>query len=324
VSGGNHGAFLVPNIIVDRYINEASASALKFILYVLRRSDSFTHEDICKDLRLTQPEFNSAINYWTNNGILKVNNGEISFNPSCIENDSKFKPKLLNSPPEYEMSEIVSIIDQNKILKSLIQSIQIRLNRQLSPSNIKIIYGLIDYYGFSPEIIFSLVDHCCDIGKPNIKYIEQVAYGWYREGITTEEAVNRYLNEYNKRKTNEYMVRKIFGIGERSLTTNEQKYIKTWVEDYGYGEDMIRFAYEKAVDTTGKVKMVYIDKILKAWFEKGYKTVEEAAAEPPPEFKKAKSKKKKENEKDTTYDLKDFMEWSFNELYAKESSDSKE
>ncbi|MDP4153097.1 MAG: DnaD domain protein [Bacillota bacterium] len=320
-SGGNHGMFLVPDIVVDRYITEASQVSMMVLLYILRHTTSFTEEDICSALNINVADLEAAVNFWVQCGILRSEEGNISFEQTSISVDHGLvSAPVKTTAPEYDFSEVAAVVESNKQLSTLFEAVQIRLNKQLSPTNYKILYSFYDFYGFSPEVIFLLVNHCCDIGKGNIKYIEQVAYGWYKSGITTEDAVNKYLEEYEQRRTEEYMVRKVFGIGERSLTTNEEKYIHAWTESYGFGEDIIKLAFEKAVDNTGRVRFTYINKILKSWFEKGYKTAEEAANEPAPESKPHKGKKKVEKEGESTYDLNEFMNWSFNEIYTKDKA----
>jgi len=55
-------------------------------------------------------------------------------------------------------------------------------------------------------------------------------------------------------------------------------------------ESMIKNAYERTVTNTGKVTMPYMNSILRAWFEKGIKTVSQIAEKEQPSPKKEKSK----------------------------------
>ena len=64
---------------------------------------------------------------------------------------------------------------------------------------------------------------------------------------------------------------------------------------------MLRLAYEKTVDNTGKVSFPYIHKILSTWHEIGFQKPEEALSESaPPE------KQKKEEKKEYSFDLEEF------------------
>ena len=55
---------------------------------------------------------------------------------------------------------------------------------------------------------------------------------------------------------------------------------------------MLRLAYEKTVDNTGKVSFPYIHKILSTWHEKGFQKPEEALSESAPPEKQKKEEKK--------------------------------
>ena len=47
----------------------------------------------------------------------------------------------------------------------------------------------------------------------------------------------------------------------------------------GYGEEIIKLAYDRTVDNTGKAAFPYLNRILNRWQEKGVRTPEEAVAE---------------------------------------------
>lgn len=52
-----------------------------------------------------------------------------------------------------------------------------------------------------------------------------------------------------------------------------------WFGEYMTPEALMKLAYDRAVEATGKVSFAYIDKILAAWAAKGITTVEAAEAE---------------------------------------------
>ena len=70
--------------------------------------------------------------------------------------------------------------------------------------------------------------------------------------------------------------KKMFGL-DRELSGGEINYISKWVSEFSMSEAMIRNAYEKTVNNTGKISMPYMNTILKSWHEKGIKTVSQIA-----------------------------------------------
>ena len=71
----------------------------------------------------------------------------------------------------------------------------------------------------------------------------------------------------------------MFGLPERALIAREKACVNRWFGEYMTPEALMKLAYDRAVEATGKVSFAYIDKILAAWAAKGITTVEAAEAE---------------------------------------------
>lgn len=63
----------------------------------------------------------------------------------------------------------------------------------------------------------------------------------------------------------------------------------------------MHLAYEKTVDSIGKVKLAYMNKILESWFEKGYQTPEDVNND------RQAPKKKDGAEAGSSFDADDFF-----------------
>ena len=53
--------------------------------------------------------------------------------------------------------------------------------------------------------------------------------------------------------------------------------IASWYGELGFGIDVIRLAYERAVENTGKLSFAYINKVLQNWHWEGVRTAADAA-----------------------------------------------
>ena len=82
-----------------------------------------------------------------------------------------------------------------------------------------------------------------------------------------------------KQEDDEGRIRRLFGLPERALTAREKACVNRWFGEYMTPEALMKLAYDRAVEATGKVSFAYIDKILAAWAAKGITTVEAAEAE---------------------------------------------
>ena len=118
-----------------------------------------------------------------------------------------------------------------------------------------------------------------EIGKDSIRQIERLVTGWVEKGVETYEQAEAEIQRLVRRRKNEGVIRELFGIGERKLSSKEKDYIEHWFTDLGYGPELIKLAYDRTVDNTGKVAFPYLNKILNRWKEKGVCTPDEAVAE---------------------------------------------
>lgn len=316
---GNGGLFNVPNMVVDRFLNEADDTALRVILYYFRKGGGFTLEEICSYLSVTPAAVEKSINFWLASGVLMRTASGIMPNMNAIVFDSHPAEKTHAKKPSYEFREISQAITENKPLYALIQSVQSMFSRALSPEAIKTIYSFYDYYGMPTEVIYKLISFCTSSGKENIRYIEQVAHSWYTAGINTEERAHEYVEKYQRSKERESAVKRIFGIDSRNLSSKEKEYIRKWTESYLFSDDMIKFAFDKAVDSTGKAGFAYIDKILYSWFEKGYKAPDEVVDDKPQ--KKAPAKKGRGKTGESTFSAEEFAKWEFMNTYGKKEGE---
>lgn len=137
--------------------------------------------------------------------------------------------------------------------------------------------ALYAYYGLSPEFILTVMGYCKSIDKLSMRYVEKTAASWQEKGIDTVPEAERYIDYLSRRHSNEGQVGQAFRHHDRSLTTREKEMIASWYGELGYGIDVIRLAYERAVENTGKLSFAYINKVLQNWHREGVRTAADAA-----------------------------------------------
>ena len=147
-----------------------------------------------------------------------------------------------------------------------------------------------------------------------------------RECLTTEQ-LNAYLAAVDRFASEEWKLRRMFGIGERALTAREEGYLFRWTGEYGYGPDIIGIAYDIAVDRTGKLSLPYMDKLLSAFHAAGcrdtaavedYLETERAAHDTArgARGKAAAGKTAAKKDSAPSYDLQDFMAAALERSYG--------
>ena len=122
------------------------------------------------------------------------------------------------------------------------------------------------------EVLLLAADECFRTHK-KLEDMEALAESWKNRGLTTEEAVRRYLEQY--REANRAL-RELFEACGHSGNPAEadRKLYEKW-RGWGYGMDLMRCAAEQARSAEGS-KIGYLDKVLETWHDAGIVSVEQA------------------------------------------------
>lgn len=289
--------FLVPTELADRYLNKANEAQLKVILYLLRNSGrAEKEEEIAKNLKLTVRELGDAIKFWLDNNVLIKRGERLSINTVDIN-----APKR----PEYTSEVIAFKVSKEPRLASLLEETERIFGKLLSPSDINSLFTLYDWVGLDPDVILMVVSHCYSNGQKGMKYIERTAVEWFEAGIDTVEKAENHIKTLEEKKSMISKISSVIGANGRALTELEAKSISAWINEYGFGLDIIKKAYDTTVNTSGKYSISYMNTILRSWNDKGYKTIAEIDEQ-------AKSFKQSRKKKTAAIDVNEYFENSWN------------
>ena len=291
------GFFAVPNDIVDKHMNLCTEKQLKTLLLMLRSPEqTATAEQIAQKLKIASADAQDHLLYWTEQGVISL----------CSKATAKADSPQLNSTvqPQKAASEQaattqhaaptgqkitsnahvrLSAADINRMAQKdsnvalLLQETQLLMGRELTPSQTSLVMELYSEYGLSPQYIFTLITYCVSNGKRNMNYIGSVAAGWMEKGITTVEQAEAEICRLQESHSREAQVKSIIGIRDRNLSTSQKAHVTRWFEEYNMSTDMIRLAFDKMVDNTGKVSFPYMDKMMLNWHSQGLSTPEQVA-----------------------------------------------
>lgn len=179
---------------------------------------------------------------------------------------------------------------------------QALFQKNLTPTDLQILYGLHDWLGMSFDLIQFLVEYCAENNHTKMNYIEKVAINWHENHIETIEQAKDYLASY---PSHYYTVLKAYGIYNLAPIPAQIKMIDKWTKEYLFPMETIVYACEKTILQTGKPELNYTDRILSAWKEKKLFTKEQIqkaeAAAPKREFASEKSGNKGSAVKTTTF-----------------------
>lgn len=295
----------VSNFFIDNYMKDANDAQLKVYFYLLRMLNAdhdISVSDIADKFNHTEKEVMRALKYWEDRQLLDlVYDGgqnlvgvhlrefaEDSLSDRTVPENS-VKNIALKGPecdipkgsdaaspneaaakkekdvpafrkPSYTPEQLRAFKDRQETAQLLFIA-QSYIGRPLTPNEMKSILFFMDELHFSEDLIDYLLQYCVDRGKKDFKYIEKVAISWAEQGIVTPRQAQNASARYDK---NVYAVMNRLG-KSGSPTDKELEYIRRWMEEYGFANDIIFEACDRTVMATDHHRFEYADRILKSW-----------------------------------------------------------
>ena len=294
----NTNATIISNAFIERFINDANASHIRFYLYLMYYSKnhrSFSISNACDFLDDSERDVIRSINYWEKQGVFKVTRTDkntitsISISdpsisdyeaedttPAAGETKAEEIKAYEINPEEGSANEPLSLFTYEEEeetgcdfdLKQVIAAAGKYAGRTLSGSEIDFICDLNEKLGFSAELISYLYEYCClTREKSRFSYIQKVALAWAEKNIKTIEAAQIEAETFNKENS---LVMKSFGLS-RLPGASEKQYIDRWFHEYKMSEELVAEACDRALLAINKPSFSYADGVLKKWFAKGIK-----------------------------------------------------
>ena len=290
----------LPMEFINKYMISANATYVKVYLYGLAKcyegQEDVSNAAIAEALDILETDVSKAWRYWKRVGLVHSEGKGVLVFDAMPENASASREAEKEQPKETQdksklapMKNIAKAMGINPKMKETVTMAEQLLKKPLSQREVTGLYSFMQEYSMTQEMILVLLEYCVTIDKTNFSYIEKVAENWYEQGIKTLDEATKVLNRVLKEARMQKKCKKIFGL-ERELSQTELNYIARWVSELSMSEAMIKTAYEKTVNNTGKISMPYMNTILKSWYEKGIKTVSQIAEKEGTAPKKGKAK----------------------------------
>lgn len=258
---------LLPRDVLER-LKEASGAELKVLLYLYARKEAETPE-MASQLGISPSEVEAAAAFWRGAGL---------FEPD----DSAPKKPLPASTSlfrNYDSRTISTHLDENKAFRACCDLVAEKLGKQLTKNDYSSLLYLCDYVGLPPEVVSGITEYCVSRGKPSMQYLMKTAFSMYeKDGIDSYDKLEKHLAHLEQVRTGVEQVRRLCGFGARELTTKESDILNRWFGEWDLRMELVRLAYEKTVDTLGKVSLSYMNAMLKRWYENGLATPEDVEA----------------------------------------------
>lgn len=257
----------------------ANATFVKVYLYALDlavNNIDLDNAGIAQALGILESDVVQAVTYWYQKGLLIVEDGVVEFLDTPARSQPQAPKSAVSERASYTAAEVSKAVEENKSLADMYTLSQEVLGKPLTTQEMQTLYWFYDELSLPPEVILMLLEYCVSKGKRSMNYIEKVAISWNEHGITTMEAVDRYITQEQEQSDYFYALRKILGIADRKLSKTEEEFLRKWRDTFRMSEEMIALAYEYCVIQTSKLSFPYMDKIMERWNKTGIHTILEA------------------------------------------------
>lgn len=286
--GAWNQVFAVPCSVADEHLKLAPDNALRALLFLLRHSGStFSSQALEAALGLSHEECADALLYWKDAGILEASLAseqaadkqpeKQASTPVSVSDPKEFplenRVTLLSATaPHPDRREVARRLEESKSLSFLIPEAEKLLDRPLTASQVSTLVYLHDYVGLGCAVILMAVEYCRSIGKATVREAEKLLLSWADTGVTSVEKAEHYISDHLALHDAQGRISRLFGIAGRALTPKEKDYIRIWVMDYAFSDELIKLAYDRTIDNIGTLRFTYLNKILADWFRKGVRT----------------------------------------------------
>ncbi len=265
---------------------------------------------------ISEGDASDAVEYWRQEGILscegeclspasvpspvkteEVNCSEATFTPDSVPASAAIAsaPREQILTPEaplqeapkpkakerirYSYDECAQMMGCDSELRQMMEVLGGLLSKNLNHTEISVFITLVKWYGMPASCVAMLVEYCREIGKTGINYIETTGIGWVNEELLTLEQVDAKIRRLRQAHSAWGRVRSLLGIPERTPTKKEQECASAWVNEWQMPDELILLAYERCVDSKGKLNVSYMNGILSNWHKAGILTAEQARSE---------------------------------------------
>ena len=252
---------------LDRLLGRCDGNAALLYLHILRTGGFSSVIQAARELKCTETELLAAA------GTLRA--------LGLLDDTARSAEAERDELPEYTAGDVAARAGTDPAFEAAVAEAEAALGRVLSSNDLKLLFGIYDYWGLQADVIMELLHHCVEkyqsahgAGRtPTMRYVEKEAQFWARGEITTLDAVEEYLRREKEKQALAAQVKELLQIHGRELTPGEAKYVDGWLA-LGFGPEALAIAYDRTVLSTGKLTWKYMDRIVRSWDEKRLYTPE--------------------------------------------------
>ena len=310
---GTNGVFAVPDSVVDS-LKLANGKAVKVLLYILKNKiTDVDYSTVSVAVGVSEEDVEDALSFWQQVGLIFTDGSKPSeiakpqIQPSTKAVDISAERAKEKATKMISPAEIAEKVKNSEAINCLFVSAEATLGRVLTYTEQRTLVWLHEYYGIAPDILMMIMDFSVSQNKATIGFIEKIATTWHENGIVTHDQAQREIRQLQNFYSLSGQITSKLELN-RTLTPTERKFVNSWAEK-NISIDLIIMAYEKTIDSIGKVKFSYMNTILLDWYNKGCVTPKDVKAL---EGKRKTASTNKSDNNNHSYDIDLMFEHAMN------------
>lgn len=271
----------LPAAVADDQLKLASKLQLKVLLWFARHAGKAVDTAACAAAIGEDPkECEDAFAYWIRCGILcqreavspapaspadapSAGTAEAAAAAAVTVHPAPVTPRPAAVKPQ--LNEVIARQKDNPQFAVLLDTVSARVGRPLSGGDMETLLYLFDSCGLPAEVIIMITGWAVGHDRSNLRYIEKMALDWCDRGITTIHAAEEQLCLMERRQKAVGQVEAALDIVLPHPTAVQTDAADRWINEWGFSAALLREAYARTAEKTGKFHVGYMNRILEGW-----------------------------------------------------------
>ena len=261
--------FAVPEAVVKKHFKLAGETQLRVLLCALCYLEwDFNPEKIAEALSMQPADVTEALDFWADVKLI----GRTAAAPASAPVPVK---AIAGAPIKPSRAEVAQRGLESPEIVFLLNEAQQKFGRALRQSEASTLVWLYDDNGMALSLLLMLLEYAASIDCLNISFIEKTALRWINGGIASVADAEREIVQMNLQRSAYGVVAAAMNLHLPRPSEELLRWSNVWVNEWGFGKEMLQKAYDACIDNTAGFHLKYIKKVLEDWHKSGIKTVED-------------------------------------------------
>ena len=267
---------------VSKVLEAKSPDAALLLLYIMREQGHLDPESAMRELGIGRSRFQDALKVIEAGS--SQENGQVSLektDPPAVQSaPPEINVARVNSMPSYTRAELADAME-NRDFAYIYTQAEKAVGHPLLQYEVSALMMIYDYLRLPANVIALLINHVMRENERkntpehpttvSFREIKSEAVRWHELGITTVAEAERYIKDWEQKRSASGRVLRMLGITGRAPSPTERRYVELFVE-LDPSLELIALAYDLTVTKKGALIWPYMRSILLSWSRKGYKT----------------------------------------------------